>query len=529
MGAHGRASAVAFLTLTALLASAIGPAAAIIKQTQLGEADWISQHVGKVARAEFAAGGRPRVYAATESNVVACLNLRDGSIVWRQILNAVTDAVEHLMLVDLPTPAVITLSGGGTNLRAWSMADGALLWEHVLPTGGATGSTGGFGAGTVAGDKVFSHEAAMAAIAAARAAEASSDDPAVTEAAAEAAVKAAAKGLAGTAGDAGGGADANATEGSSSMVVLAAGEGRPAPLLVAFTHGRVFGFDLLAGSARAAWEVEITGWECAAAVHSSADASGVHLLGLLSGGSHLGVARIVLQGTGARLGRVIGLAAGEQLAAPLLLLAAGSGDASAVVLTASGSRVCSVDAAEGESMSCQRLDASVAAEGNPRLLPAAVSSQTVLLHTAAGITVLQRAMGGSYRAGTSFPGAMAVSAVAPTDQGLAVAIGGRDGRALWTKVLNATDSFQVVSEEAVADAGQLDAEGKAIQVDSIFLGAFRRKGGQTGFRALVSLADATAAVVQQGVRVWARPEALAGVLRARFEELPATAAAAAGG
>lgn len=37
---------------------------------------------------------------------------------------------------------------------------------------------------------------------------------------------------------------------------------------------------------------------------------------------------------------------------------------------------------------------------------------------------------------------MAVSAVAPTDQGLAVAIGGRDGRALWTKVLNATDSFQ---------------------------------------------------------------------------------------
>lgn len=85
MGAHGRASAVAFLTLTALLASAIGPAAAIIKQTQLGEADWISQHVGKVARAEFAAGGRPRVYAATESNVVACLNLRDGSIVWRQV------------------------------------------------------------------------------------------------------------------------------------------------------------------------------------------------------------------------------------------------------------------------------------------------------------------------------------------------------------------------------------------------------------------------------------------------------------
>lgn len=131
-------------------------------------------------------------------------------------------------------------AGGGANLRAWSPADGALLWEHVLPTGRSSGSGGGggVGVGAAAGDKVFSHEAAMAAIAAARAAEASSDDPAVTEAAAKAAVDFAAKGLAGTTG--GGGCGVDASEGGSSMVVLAAGEGRTAPLLVVFMHGRVF-------------------------------------------------------------------------------------------------------------------------------------------------------------------------------------------------------------------------------------------------------------------------------------------------
>ncbi len=76
--------AAAALLATAALAS-LSPAKAI-KQSQLGEADWLSRYVGKVAHAEFAASGRPRVYIATESNVVACLNLRDGDIIWRQVL-----------------------------------------------------------------------------------------------------------------------------------------------------------------------------------------------------------------------------------------------------------------------------------------------------------------------------------------------------------------------------------------------------------------------------------------------------------
>ncbi len=41
---------------------------------------------------------------------------------------------------------------------------------------------------------------------------------------------------------------------------------------------------------------------------------------------------------------------------------------------------------------------------------------------------------------------------------------------------------QVRSEEAVPKVGELSAEGAAISVDALFLGAFRRKGGQPGFR-----------------------------------------------
>lgn len=59
----------------------------------------------------------------------------------------------------------------------------------------------------------------------------------------------------------------------------------------------------------------------------------------------LGVARVVLQGGGARLGRTIALSAGEPLAAPLMLVASGAGGATAAALTAAGSRLCTVNAA----------------------------------------------------------------------------------------------------------------------------------------------------------------------------------------
>ncbi len=49
------------------------------------------------------------------------------------------------------------------------------------------------------------------------------------------------------------------------------------------SHVHLQGFDLTAGGARAAWRLEVTGWEHAAAIALSADPSGIHLLGLLAG------------------------------------------------------------------------------------------------------------------------------------------------------------------------------------------------------------------------------------------------------
>ena len=52
------------------------------------------------------------------------------------------DAVDYLWHLTPPaTSALLTLSGGGKALRAWSAADGALLWERLLIGGG--GGAGG--------------------------------------------------------------------------------------------------------------------------------------------------------------------------------------------------------------------------------------------------------------------------------------------------------------------------------------------------------------------------------------------------
>jgi hypothetical protein len=80
-----RAPCGAALALAALfMVAALPPAAALIRQTQLGEVDWLLRHVGPVQHAHFAPRG-PKVYVGTSAGVVACLHLRDGGILWRQV------------------------------------------------------------------------------------------------------------------------------------------------------------------------------------------------------------------------------------------------------------------------------------------------------------------------------------------------------------------------------------------------------------------------------------------------------------
>lgn len=73
-------SAIAFLLLVG-----ISTCNGLITQQQLGAVDWHRQFVGRVTHAVFAPANRPRVYITSEAGALAALNLRNGSLLWRQV------------------------------------------------------------------------------------------------------------------------------------------------------------------------------------------------------------------------------------------------------------------------------------------------------------------------------------------------------------------------------------------------------------------------------------------------------------
>ncbi|XP_030543021.1 ER membrane protein complex subunit 1 [Rhodamnia argentea] len=100
-------------------------------EDQVGLMDWHQKYIGKVKHAVFHTqkAGRKRVVVSTEHNVIASLDLRHGDIYWRHVLGA-DDAIDG---IDITLGKyVITLSSGGSILRAWNLPDGQLVWESVL-------------------------------------------------------------------------------------------------------------------------------------------------------------------------------------------------------------------------------------------------------------------------------------------------------------------------------------------------------------------------------------------------------------
>ncbi|OMO61903.1 Quinonprotein alcohol dehydrogenase-like-superfamily [Corchorus capsularis] len=88
------------------------------------------QYIGKVKQAMFHTQktGRKRVVVSTEENVLASLDLRHGEIFWRHVLgpNDVIDGIDAL------GKYAVTLSSGGSILRAWNLPDGQMVWESSL-------------------------------------------------------------------------------------------------------------------------------------------------------------------------------------------------------------------------------------------------------------------------------------------------------------------------------------------------------------------------------------------------------------
>ncbi|KAH0638599.1 hypothetical protein KY285_035185 [Solanum tuberosum] len=100
-------------------------------EDQVGLMDWHQQYIGKVKKAVFQTqkAGRKRVVVSTEENAIAALDLRHGEIFWRQILG-VNDVIDE---IDIALGKyVVTLSSGGSVLRAWNLPDGQMVWESFL-------------------------------------------------------------------------------------------------------------------------------------------------------------------------------------------------------------------------------------------------------------------------------------------------------------------------------------------------------------------------------------------------------------
>ncbi|XP_043724158.1 ER membrane protein complex subunit 1-like isoform X2 [Telopea speciosissima] len=116
--------------LLTLLCYSLNPSFALYED-QVGLMDWHQQYIGKVNHVVFHTqkAGRKRVVVSTEENVIASLDLRRGDIFWRHVLGA-NETIDEMDIA--LGKYVITLSSGGTILRAWNLPDGQMVWESLL-------------------------------------------------------------------------------------------------------------------------------------------------------------------------------------------------------------------------------------------------------------------------------------------------------------------------------------------------------------------------------------------------------------
>ena len=99
-------------------------------EDEVGLFDWRHQYVGKVKFAYFDhySHNSRRAWIATHSNVIAALNARTGSIIWRKVFEEKHGKVDLLLH---HTNALVSISGYGALIRAWEPNKGYLRWEVI--------------------------------------------------------------------------------------------------------------------------------------------------------------------------------------------------------------------------------------------------------------------------------------------------------------------------------------------------------------------------------------------------------------
>ncbi|KAJ8919766.1 hypothetical protein NQ315_006295 [Exocentrus adspersus] len=97
-------------------------------EDQVGKFDWKRTFVGKVKYSNISF---KRLVVATEENVLACLTVKNGHILWRQLFeNPKYQQIEALYVDD----EIVTVSGAGNSwfVRSWDLNSGTLLSEWLL-------------------------------------------------------------------------------------------------------------------------------------------------------------------------------------------------------------------------------------------------------------------------------------------------------------------------------------------------------------------------------------------------------------
>lgn len=99
-------------------------------EDQIGLFDWRQSYIGKVKFSFFdvSTHSSKRLFVGTEANVVAALNSRTGSIIWRQVLEEKEGKLDTLLYRD---NTLVSSSNAGKFIRSWDTSNGALLWEAI--------------------------------------------------------------------------------------------------------------------------------------------------------------------------------------------------------------------------------------------------------------------------------------------------------------------------------------------------------------------------------------------------------------
>ncbi|KAF5398552.1 hypothetical protein PHET_08558 [Paragonimus heterotremus] len=101
-------------------------------EDQIGLFDWNQKYIGKARFIDQRLTGSHKTYLlGSEKNVIASVASRDGSIVWRQVLE---DGGKLVAMTRCDNVLLSVSVKGSAFIRAWDHRSGSIIWETLVPT-----------------------------------------------------------------------------------------------------------------------------------------------------------------------------------------------------------------------------------------------------------------------------------------------------------------------------------------------------------------------------------------------------------